>query len=139
MVTELNEPADGLDNGLDGDYDGANAPPGQAGIGQAARTGASTERPEMARRMLPDFGPRWIPESIPRKGSPMAEQYIADKETKDAADLMADILILKSAADVIKKWQNPGRPHAAAVAMIECDLMASGLKEKLWKEHGIIA
>lgn len=67
------------------------------------------------------------------------EQYVAECEATDAAAIMADILILKCAADVIKKWQSPTRVHAAAVAIIECDLMASGLSDKLWKEHGIVA
>jgi len=67
------------------------------------------------------------------------EQYIAEIEATEAADIMADILILKCAADAIKKWQNPNRVNAAAVAIIECDLMASSLSHKLYTDHGIVA
>jgi hypothetical protein len=79
------------------------------------------------------------PHSRLEKGNQMTTQYIAAKEELDAVEIMADILILKEAANVIQKWQAPNRVNAAAVAIIECDLMRSGLSDKLYHEHGIIA
>lgn len=65
--------------------------------------------------------------------------YVSDRKDIEAVEMMADIMILREAADVIKKWQNEKRPHSAAVAIIECDLMASNLTDKLYQDYGVIA
>lgn len=66
-------------------------------------------------------------------------QYIAEIEAADSADLMADMLILKGAVDVIKKWRKGETDYAANVAMAQCALMASDMSQKLYREYGVIA
>lgn len=66
-------------------------------------------------------------------------QYVAECDAEDAATLMGDMLILKTASDVIKKHRNGETDYAANVAMIQCDLMASKMSQRLYEEYGVIA
>ena len=66
-------------------------------------------------------------------------QYVAECDAEDAAKLMGDMLILKTASDVIKKHRNGETDYAANVAMIQCDLMASKMSAELWERFGVVA
>lgn len=67
------------------------------------------------------------------------EQYIAETQSAECATLMADMLILKTAADVIKNRRKGETDYAANVAIIQCDLMASGMSHELWERYGVVA